>query len=183
MVGLIATSKDVSTSRHISQEGCCWSPRAFGGHCALASAGDPQALTGGLAHSPVRSLFLSSPGSWCTQGLFVPPRVESPFLQSYGSPVIQSCWPSKTVSGDSQSLARSQGEEPDGGLEPSGQCKIFFSATVFQSVGHPSVGIGFNFVMLMLLLLSYRGFLCPWRWVIFFGGIRCPLIDGCSTTI
>lgn len=72
---------------------------------------------------------------------------------------MQSCWPSKTVSlGIPSPSARSQGEEPDGGLEPSGQCKIFFSATVFQSVGHPSVGIGFNFVMLMLLLLSYCGF-------------------------
>ena len=50
----------------------------------------------GLAQSLVGSL-LPSPGSWCTQSLFVPSKSLC-FLQSCGSSIIKFCCPSKSVS-------------------------------------------------------------------------------------
>ena len=127
----------------------------------------------GLVQSPVGSLLLA-PGSWCVQDFVCAFRVS--VSQSCESPVIKSCWSSKSDS--LVLLPDSQAGKPDMGLR------------TFTTVGelprlwaaYPAV-MGFDFTMAMSLLLSRCGFSFVFgRGVSFFGGFQHPPVGGCSIT-
>ena len=71
-------------------------PDSMAGHCQLTPLLEaPRHSQPSLSQSLVGTKLLS-PGSWCTQGLFVPSK--SLFPHSCGSSVIKSHWPPKSNS-------------------------------------------------------------------------------------
>ena len=75
---------------------CTQCPDPAAGHrCPTSLPETPGYSQGSLGQSLVGSLLLS-PGSWCTQGLFVSSK--SLFPQFCGSSVIKSHWPPKSNS-------------------------------------------------------------------------------------
>ena len=68
------------------------------------------------------------------------------------------------------------------GSEPSQQWENFLFIIVLQFMGHPTGGYGFDFIMIVPLLLSCCGFFFVFRCgVSFFGEFQHPPLDGCST--
>ena len=80
------------------------------------------------------------------------------------------------------SLWDPQIEKSDGGLELLQQCKNFFGIVVFQLWVAHLVSMGFDFDMIVPLLLSHCDFsLVLGCGVSYFGGFQPP-INGCSVT-
>ena len=114
VVGVMSTSKGICPNvwpTRASQDCCCWCLSLWQATDSPSSAGGPQTLTGRSGSGSCRATA-PFPGSWCTQGLFVPSRVESLFC-----PVLwKSCNQialafTVRLTGDSQSFARSLGWE------------------------------------------------------------------------
>ena len=122
--------------KDLSQDYCIQCPLHHAGHWRLqsthASTGDSCTLTG---KSGSVSCRVTAPFSWvlvCTRFCLCPPSL---FLQSRGSSVIKSPWPSKSNSLGSQSLCQipRQGNRL-WALELSPQCKNFLDIIVLQFV-------------------------------------------------
>ena len=131
---------------------------------------------------PVESLLLSSE-SWCMQGFVCA-------IQNWNlfPPVLwKSCNQILLVflvrfPGGSQSLCRIPRL---GSLmwdsEPSQQWENFFFIIVVQFMGHPTGGYGFDFIMIVPLLLSCCGFFFVFGCTVpFLDGFQRPPVDGCD---
>ena len=112
-----------------------------------------------LVQSSVGSVLLSS-GSWCAQDFVCAPQYWSLFPQSCGSPIIKSCWLSRS---DSLGIPSCLVRFPRLGRltwdsEPSRRGRtylvLFFSSL---SVTH-LVSMGFDFVVIVPLLPSHSSF-------------------------
>ena len=157
-----------------------------------ASAPDPADTPPGRPSSTSRQSWFSllwghcSPsfGSWCVQDFVCAFQDQSLF-----SPILwKSCRPiplsfKAKFPGDSQSLCwiRRLGSLT-WGLGPSQQWENFFGVIVLFSslwVTHLA-GVGFDFIVIVLFLLSHGGcFFVFGCGVSFFGGFQCP-VNGCS---
>ena len=130
--------------------------------------------------------LLLSPGSWGTQDLCVCALLEWSlcFPWSSGSPVIKSCWPSKSASLETSSpFAGYPGWEAwhrAQNLYNSGRTSLVI---LFSNlwVSH-LVGMGFDLIMIVPLLQSCCGFSFVFGYgVSFFGGFQHLPVDGWST--
>ena len=136
-----------------------------------------------MVQSPVGSVLLS-PESWYTQDFICALQDWSLcFPQSYGSPVIKSCWPSKSDSLGILSLfAGSPGWKGWHGahnLLNSGKMSLILLFSCLW-VAHLE-GMGFYFIMIVPLLPSHCSFFFVFGHAVsFFGGFQCPPINGCS---
>ena len=154
------------------------------GHCWLMRPLEtPKHLQLSLAESLVGSWLLSL-GSWSAQG-FVCALQESLILQSYGSSVIKSFWPSNLVRfpGDSGDLnLRIPGDSQSlcwiprlrsllWGLEFSQQCENFFGVIALPFVDHPPGGS----VCAVLSQSVVSDFATPWT-----AAYQAPLVHGDS---
>ena len=137
-----------------------------------------------LVQSPVGSLVFSS-GSCCTQNFVCTFQDWSLcFPQSSGRPVIIPCWPSRPDSwGFSVPLTDSPGWEVWCGLQNLHNSVRTSLVLLFSSlwVTHLPV-MGFDFIMIMPLLLSHCSFFFVFGCgVSFLGGFQHPPVDGYST--
>ena len=65
--------------------------------------------------------------------------------------------------------------------EPSQQWENFFFIIVVQFMGHPTGGYGFDFIMIVPLLLSCCGFFFVFGCTVpFLDGFQRPPVDGCD---
>ena len=130
-----------------------------------------------LVQSPVRSLLLSS-GSWCGQDFVCGFQAWSLcFPQSCASPIIKSCWPSRSDSlGIPSPVFGSLGWEGWCGVQDLYNSWRISLALLFSGlwVTH-RVGLKFDFVVIVSLLSSHWGFFFVFgHRVSFFGGFQHP---------
>ena len=115
--------------------------------------------------------------------LFEPSKTGVSFPQSRGSPVIKSCWPSKSDSlGIPTPFAGSPGWKGWHGAQNllnSGRMSLILLFSCLW-VAHLEC-VGFYFIMIVLLLPSHCGFFFAFGHGVYsFGGFQCPPINGCS---
>ena len=159
-------------------EGGCFQPRPL---LSLASAGDPQTLTG---RSDTVSCEVTTSFSSVYKILFVLSKSLS-FPQSCGNSIIKSCCPSKSVS-LGVPFAGSQLASLMWDLEPLWQCENFFRI-ILQFGGCLPAGMGFDFDMITSFLPSRCSFTfvpghgISFSFFFFFCEFQYP-VSGCSTS-
>ena len=113
--------------------------------------------------------------------LFVPFKSEVCFPQSCRSPIIKSCWPSRSDSlGIPSPLVGSPGWEAWHGvqnLHNSGRTSLVL---LFYSWRSPTRWV-WHLILSWLSLYRPAAASCLWTWGIICGGFPCPLVDGYST--
>ena len=126
--------------------------------------------------------FLLLPGSWCAHNFVCALQEWSLcFPQPCQSPVIKSCWPSKSVSlGFLLPLPNPLVWKPDVGLRtftPVGGLLWYNSSPVCDSPTQWLWDLIFcDFIPSTILL---QLLLCLWIWGIFFGEFQCLPVDDC----
>ena len=136
-----------------------------------------------MIQSAVGSLLFSS-GSWCTQDLVCALQDWSLYFpQSCGSLIIKSqCLSRSEFQGFPVPLSDPQVGSLTRDFEPLQQWANFFGIIVLQLVGHPPVGMGFDFILIVPLLPSHCSFFFVFaQGVSVFGGLQCPPVDDGST--
>ena len=164
MVGLMATSKRVYTKRGLPVPCPCGEPLP-----TRASTGGPPTLAGGSGSVTCR---VTAPFLWvlACAGVCALQHWGLCFPQSCGSPIIKSHWPSRPDSlGIPSPFVRSPGWEAWRGvqnLHSSGRTSLVLLFSGLW-VAHLA-GMGFDFIMIVPLLPSHRGFFFVFGGVSFF---------------
>ena len=144
-----------------------------------ASTGDPPTLAGssGSVSCGVTAPFLSL---GACKVLFVPSKTGVCFSPSCGRLLIKSCWPSRSDSlGMASSFVRSPGWEAWHGVQNLHSSRRTALILLFSSLCTHLTDLGFDFIMIVLLLLScWSFFFVTGCGVPFFGGFQHPPVDG-----
>ena len=146
------------------------------------STEDPPALAGsfGSVSCGVTAPFLWV--SWCVQILSVPSKTGVCFPQYCGSPLIKSCWSSRSdVMGIPSPFASSSGWEAWCSVQNLHNSRRTSLVLLFSSLWVTYLaGIGFDFIVISPLLLSHCGFFFVFECgVSFFGGFQHSPVNGC----
>ena len=129
--------------------------------------------------------MLLSSGHWCMQDFVCAPQEWSLcFPQSCGSPIIKSCWTSKSDSlGIPSSFVESPCWEAWHGAQNLHNTLVLLFSNLW--VAQPGGGVVWDLILSWLRPSHClaAAFLCRWTWGIFFffGRFHCPPVYGCST--